>query len=138
MTNTDTSPAAARSRFAIGIPYTFKMVRNVDATGISGTGTVAEGCVFADGTTVIRWLTEHRSTSVYANAREAQIIHGHGGMTLFKYDQHDGREALACSGCGHAWGGHVLDNASLCCVGNCECGLSGSKNKDLHPVGAEG
>ena len=34
----------------------FKMIRNDDESGISGTGVVVEGTVFSDGTVVVRWL----------------------------------------------------------------------------------
>ena len=54
----------------------------------SGTGKVAEGVVFMDGTAVMRWLTEHRSTTVYESAREVVAIHGHGGKTRHKAHGH--------------------------------------------------
>lgn len=34
----------------------FKMIRNDDDSGISGTGTVVEGVVYSDGSVVVRWL----------------------------------------------------------------------------------
>ena len=36
-------------------PRAFRMIRRFDATGVSGTGQVLEGVVFADGQTVVRW-----------------------------------------------------------------------------------
>lgn len=36
-----------------------------------------EGVVFSDGTVVIRWLTEHRSHSVWENFDEFFAVHGH-------------------------------------------------------------
>jgi hypothetical protein len=36
-----------------------------------------EGVVFSDGTTVLRWLTEFRSTSVWSSFAEMAKVHGH-------------------------------------------------------------
>lgn len=36
-----------------------------------------QGVVFDDGTTAVRWLTEHRSTSVWASFSELMAVHGH-------------------------------------------------------------
>jgi hypothetical protein len=40
----------------------FRLERTEDASGVSGIGKVAEGVVFDDGTVVLRWLTEVKST----------------------------------------------------------------------------
>lgn len=61
----------------------FVMVRDEDTTGYSGTGEVADGVVFPDGTTVIRWRGDHRSTVVWADLEEARAVHGHDGRTRF-------------------------------------------------------
>lgn len=126
--------------FGIGPPRTFDLVRLQDVSGISGTGIVAEGCVFSDGTTALRWLTEHRSTVVYESAREALAIHGHGGATIFRYHGFkeygfpDGSiESLACSNCAHAWGDHDGDGASICNAGGCSCCLM--EHPEFKPVG---
>jgi hypothetical protein len=116
----------------IGAPRTFRLERTEDKTGVSGNGLVAEGCVFSDGTTVIRWRTQYRSTTVYASAREAQAIHGHGGATLIKYDGYEGALALACSNCAHAMGDHVADNAAICIAGGCSCCLM--EHPEFHAV----
>lgn len=66
----------------------FLMVRDEDVTGISGTGVVAEGVEFLDGTVVIRWQTHgdlNHSTVVWAGLDEAVQIHGHGGKTRFVF-----------------------------------------------------
>lgn len=59
----------------------FELFRREDATGTSGTGTVAEGVQFADGSCVLRWRTKVTSTAFYANVEDLQKIHGHNGMT---------------------------------------------------------
>lgn len=63
---------------------TFDLIRDEDETGISGTGRVAEGVQFSDGTVVIRWQTHanaHHSTVVWESIDDVVAIHGHGGKT---------------------------------------------------------
>ena len=60
---------------------TFTLRRDVDVSGVSGTGTVADGCVFPDGVTVLRWRGEDSSTVVWASVEAAERVHGHGGKT---------------------------------------------------------
>lgn len=59
----------------------FNLVRDQDETGISGTGTVAEGVEFGDGTVVMRWLSDLTSTAIYASISDVVAIHGHNGKT---------------------------------------------------------
>lgn len=63
------------------LPRRFRLERNEDVSGVSGTGHVADGVLFPDGTTVIRWRTKHRSTTVYESLGDCIRIHGHGGAT---------------------------------------------------------
>lgn len=65
---------------------TFKLVRNEDETGISGTGEVAVGVQFPDGTCAMQWQTEVRSTAFYKSIEDVEYIHGHGGKTLIVFD----------------------------------------------------
>lgn len=65
---------------------TFKTVRTEDISGVSGTGVVAEGVVFTDGTAVLRWLTDKSSTAIYDSIEDLESIHGHGGATRIEYD----------------------------------------------------
>lgn len=69
---------------------TFQLVRDVDETGISGTGVVAEGIEFSDGVVALRWLVPAGSpgagnpTSVVFHDNglaSVEKIHGHGGKT---------------------------------------------------------
>jgi len=66
---------------------TFTLERDEDVTGVSGTGTVAEGVEFSDGEVVIRWLVgQHQSTVVWAQGIESvKAIHGHDGKTRIVY-----------------------------------------------------
>ena len=56
---------------------TFKLKRNFDESGISGTGIVLEGAVFTDGTCVIRWCTPNTppTTGVYDTFEHFMKIH---------------------------------------------------------------
>ena len=62
-------------------PKPFALYRSEDVTGVSGSGTVAHGAQFADGTVVIRWLGKHASTVVWASLDAAVNVHGHDGRT---------------------------------------------------------
>lgn len=59
----------------------FELHRDEDVTGISGTGIVAEGVEFEDGTAVVRWRGDRRSTVVWPSMDDVEAIHGHGGAT---------------------------------------------------------
>lgn len=64
-------------------PRPFTLERDVDATGISGTGVVAEGVEFSDGTVALRWMTEWPTSVVFHDRglMAVQHVHGHGGKT---------------------------------------------------------
>jgi hypothetical protein len=70
----------------------FILDRTEDVSGVSGTGTVAEGCQFTDGRAVIRWCVGLRSTAIYDSVDELLQIHGHSGATRVVWvDRDDGR-----------------------------------------------
>jgi hypothetical protein len=60
-------------------------IRTEDVSGISGVGVVAEGVQFSDGTCVLRWLTQHTSTAIYASMADLITIHGHNGATQVRW-----------------------------------------------------
>jgi hypothetical protein len=62
-------------------PMPFALYRDQDVTGISGTGTVATGVQFDDGTAVLRWRGATPSTVLWASLDDAMKIHGHDGKT---------------------------------------------------------
>jgi hypothetical protein len=65
---------------------TFILRRLEDETGISGTGVVAEGVLFSDGTVVVRWIVgEYHSTVVWPSIAAVEAIHGHGGKTTIEW-----------------------------------------------------
>ena len=59
----------------------FYLKRGDDVSGVSGTGIVADGVVFPDGTTVLRWRTAGGSTGIYDSLESVEKIHGHNGKT---------------------------------------------------------
>lgn len=72
---------------------TFSLVRDADVTGISGTGVVAEGVEFTDGTVVLRWLKAGTArpdvikptTVVHDDVDSVRNLHGHDGKTRVVY-----------------------------------------------------
>ncbi len=66
---------------------TFVLHRAEDVSGVSGTGVVAEGAVFSDGTAVVHWLGKHSSTTVWPSIDSMIAINGHGGRTQVVYDE---------------------------------------------------
>lgn len=59
----------------------FELHRDVDHTGVSGTGVVSEGVEFSDGTCVLRWKGWAASTVVWADIAYVEHVHGHNGAT---------------------------------------------------------
>jgi hypothetical protein len=59
----------------------FFLDRIKDVSGVSGIGRVAEGCMFADGSIVIRWLTKTPSIALYRNVEDLIAVHGHCNST---------------------------------------------------------
>jgi hypothetical protein len=67
----------------------FELHREVDVTGISGTGVVAEGVEFTDQTVVMRWLVTGTSrpafvrptTVMHEGMHSVEALHGHDGKT---------------------------------------------------------
>lgn len=67
----------------------FYLDRLKDLTGVSGPGVVAEGVEFADKTVVVRWYGKYASTVLWADIDSALIVHGHGGLTVIRWVDHD-------------------------------------------------
>ncbi|MFD4596778.1 hypothetical protein ACFWPQ_01970 [Streptomyces sp. NPDC058464] len=62
-------------------PRRFYLHHDVDITGASGTGRVADGVLWTDGTATLRWLGGKASTVHWDRIEDAEAIHGHGGHT---------------------------------------------------------
>lgn len=64
----------------------FNLIRSKDATGVSGTGNVAEGVQFTDGALVVRWKSGTPSTVIWdGDVDDMMSIHGHNGWTTLAW-----------------------------------------------------
>ena len=81
----------------------FQVVREADITGVSGTGVVADGVEFPDGTAVVRWRElepgnpnyergVRATTVVFPNVRAVEALHGHSGATRLAFTDAKGGE----------------------------------------------
>jgi len=70
--------------------HCFELHRDADVSGLSGTGVVADGVEFADGTTVVRWREVdgpnydrgvRATTVIFPDIRAVEALHGHNGST---------------------------------------------------------
>lgn len=93
----------------------FRLVRDEDETGISGTGIVAVGIEFPSGAAVFEWRNDENATlDVETNGLSIKpgpdgiddliAVHGHGGRTRVEFvdpprSVREG-DAVECSGCG--------------------------------------
>lgn len=61
----------------------FQLHRRADVTGVSGTGVVAEGVEFSDGTVALRWCGKNPTSVVFHDngIESVETIHGHDGLT---------------------------------------------------------
>lgn len=66
---------------------TFYLVRYEDVSGVSGTGVVAQGVEFDDGTVAMRWMTEWPTSVVFHDrgAAALEAVHGHNGRTRIEW-----------------------------------------------------
>lgn len=98
---------AAGGRTAV---HLFHLQRDHDITGVSGTGTVADGVLWLDGTVTIRWRGPRPSTVNWQSLDDAMAIHGHGGATRIVWAPlpdtgPDSPERTACGDTGACDGG---------------------------------
>ena len=101
-------------------PQTFALDRTTDVSGVSGTGRVADGCCWPDGTVSIRWRGRHPSIVHWADMAAVEDIHGHAGATTITWDTAQattptGKLAAAlmdiAQGDIEGWDPHVMDQA---------------------------
>lgn len=59
----------------------FYLERSKDSSGVSGIGTVADGCEFPSGKITLAWRGSWPSIGVYDSMKHVLAIHGHGGDT---------------------------------------------------------
>lgn len=66
----------------------FHLVRDVDVSGCSGTGIVAQGVQFPSGTCVMEWKpgkVDVCSLGTYRSAFELLAVHGHNGASRLEW-----------------------------------------------------
>lgn len=63
----------------------FLLVRHSDPSGVSGTGIVAQGVEFPDGSVALRWSCSRPSTAVWGSVEDVRRIHGHNGRTVIRW-----------------------------------------------------
>jgi hypothetical protein len=64
----------------------FILNRTIDDSGVSGTGIVAEGIEFSDGTAVLHWIVgRYPCTSTWIRVDDITQIHGHDGHTKVEF-----------------------------------------------------
>ncbi|MBO1419079.1 hypothetical protein [Streptomyces sp. FH025] len=76
--------AALIAQFEPEPPTPYVLRRDIDVSGVSGTGVVAEGVIFsaaAKSTGATRWRGERGSTVAWDHAVDVESIHGHDGAT---------------------------------------------------------
>ncbi|MEU4396269.1 hypothetical protein [Kribbella sp. NPDC023855] len=67
-------------------PRRFHLLRHVDVSGVSGTGVVAEGVEWSDGTVTLHWGGRFPTTTVWQDGIDALLtIHGHNGATTIRW-----------------------------------------------------
>ena len=67
------------------LPRRFELYRHSDITGLTGTGVVAWGAQWPDGTASLRWGGKHPSTVAWANVERIIAVHGHQGSTELRW-----------------------------------------------------
>lgn len=84
-------------------PRRFYLQRDVDPTGVSGTGIVADGVVWPDNSVSVRWRGERPSIVFWASFSDVLAIHGHNGATKVVWiDPSSGGMRLARIAEGHS------------------------------------
>jgi len=56
-------------------PIFFSLIRESDETGVSGTGEVLKGVILPDGRTIIEWISDIKSTTIYKSFSDFLQIH---------------------------------------------------------------
>lgn len=69
------------------LPRAFILQRDVDVTGVSGTGVVAWGVEFPDGVCALRWTSQWPTSVVFHDRgmEGVRAVHGHDGKTQVMY-----------------------------------------------------
>lgn len=69
-----------------GLPMHFRLIRDNDVSGVSGTGHVADGVIFSDGHAAVHWLGRWPTTTPHPEGlASVEGIHSHNGATRIEY-----------------------------------------------------
>lgn len=72
---------------------TFKLYRDKDVSGVSGTGLICEGVLFSDGHSAVHWLGQWPLTTAHPEGLSSVFaIHDHGGRGDLRLVWDDGAE----------------------------------------------
>ena len=68
----------------------FRLMRDQDPTGVAGTGHVASGVHWPDGSVTLKWhtpqiMSDPANVAHYASVSKMMGIHGHAGRTRMEY-----------------------------------------------------
>lgn len=82
---------------SVTYPRPFALVRDEDVSGVSGTGVVAEGVEFSDGSVALRWTGATPTSVVFHDKGVESVIavHGHGGCTRIVWAVGQGEQGAA-------------------------------------------
>lgn len=63
----------------------FELYRKEDVTGVSGTGVVAVGIMFPNGSVAMQWLGARSSIVIHDNMENVVSVHNHNGKTEIRW-----------------------------------------------------
>lgn len=125
----------------MSVPRRFYLDRTTDITGASGTGRVADGVLWPDGTASLRWLGERPSTVHWDRIQDAEAVHGHGGHTRIVWiDPEDDKRVtdpralggnIAGPGGPRDRNGVIIDDTHAILLDETECALVETRTKDV-------
>jgi len=65
---------------------TFRLIRDEDVSGVSGTGYIARGYAFF-GLAFLRWIGEWPTLTIHwRGIKSVEAVHGHSGRTRIVWD----------------------------------------------------
>jgi hypothetical protein len=76
-----TSSGYANGPVEMTPPRRFTLTRHADVSGVSGTGLVASGVMWGDGSVALHWHTKIRSHVIFPALQDMLELHGHAGAT---------------------------------------------------------
>ena len=93
----------------------FYLFRHEDIHNNSGTGVVAEGVIFGDGTGSYTWLTKQKTVTTFVKIKDVMELHSHGGKTdiIIEGVKKQAAKFAACDALAHdKWYGMKINKKS--------------------------